>query len=140
MYETRSINSGFQAVGGTERRGKHRFRIELGVQCRVLDRRDVVEGGFGRTVDISSSGVLIRVAARLSPGERIALTLRWPALINEICPVNLVIEGSVVRNTECDTAVAIDRYEFRTRGVMEISATAANCLGPAAGLAGHGMR
>lgn len=116
MTETPLIKGEIRERREGERRGKRRFRIDLSLQCRVLDRRTVVETSLGRTVDISSSGVSIRTQAHLHHGDRVALSLGWPVLVNETCPVNLVIEGTVVRYTADGAVIAIVSHEFRTRG------------------------
>lgn len=116
MRETCAIKAETCECIEKERRGKQRFRIELGVRCRLVDRKNAGRTCLGQTINISSSGLLISTQTPLSFGERVVLSIRWPALINEICPVNLLMYGSVVRSTESEAAIAVDRNEFRTRG------------------------
>jgi hypothetical protein len=106
----------FGKNGKEERRGKRRFRIEQEVRYRLLYGHRIAETGVGRTIDISSSGVLITTQTQLSPGLPVELSLTWPALLNDTCPMKLMIYGCVVRSTENTAAVAIERYEFRTQG------------------------
>jgi hypothetical protein len=42
--------------------------------------------------------------------------MSWPVLLNDTCPMKLMIYGCVVRSNEHGAAVAIERYEFRTQG------------------------
>jgi hypothetical protein len=42
--------------------------------------------------------------------------MTWPVLLNDNCPMKLMIYGCVVRSNEKGAAVAIERYEFRTQG------------------------
>jgi hypothetical protein len=42
--------------------------------------------------------------------------MNWPVLLNESCPMKLMIYGCVIRSNEKGAAVAIERYEFRTQG------------------------
>ena len=42
--------------------------------------------------------------------------MSWPVLLNDSCPMKLMIYGCVVRSNEKGAAVAIERYEFRTQG------------------------
>ena len=42
--------------------------------------------------------------------------MNWPVLLNDSCPMKLMIYGCVVRSNERGAAVAIERYEFRTQG------------------------
>jgi hypothetical protein len=42
--------------------------------------------------------------------------MNWPVLLNDSCPMKLMIYGCVVRSNDRGAAVAIERYEFRTQG------------------------
>ena len=42
--------------------------------------------------------------------------MSWPVLLNDSCPMKLMIYGCVIRSNEKGAAVAIERYEFRTQG------------------------
>ena len=46
----------------------------------------------------------------------IELSMTWPVLLNDSCPMKLMIYGCVVRSNDKGAAVAIERYEFRTQG------------------------
>lgn len=102
--------------GKEERRAKRRFRIEQEVRYRLLYGHRIAETGEGRTLNISSSGVWITTQTQLNPGLPVELSINWPALLNEVCPMKLMVYGCVIRSTEHEAAVAIERYEFRTQG------------------------
>jgi hypothetical protein len=112
----KSTEAEFGRNGKNERRGKRRFQIEQEVRYRLLYGHRIAETGVGRTVDISSSGVWMTTQTQLSPGLPVELSLAWPALLNDSCPMKLMIYGCVVRSAENGAAVAIERYEFRTQG------------------------
>jgi hypothetical protein len=45
----------------------------------------------------------------------VELSMNWPFLLNDSCPMKLMIYGCVVCSNEKGAAVAIERYEFRTQ-------------------------
>lgn len=102
--------------GKQERRGKRRFRIEQEVRYRLLYGHRIAETGVGRTMNMSSSGVWITTETTLAPGLPVELSINWPALLNDVCPMKLMVYGCVIRSNEKGAAVSIERYEFRTQG------------------------
>jgi hypothetical protein len=65
---------------------------------------------------MSSGGVCFTTDNMLSIGIPVELSVNWPVLLNQSCPLKLMIYGCVVRNTDKGLAVMIERYEFRTQG------------------------
>jgi hypothetical protein len=100
-----------------ERRGKRRFKIEQEVRYKLLYGTRIAETGTGRTLNVSSNGVWFTTDRMLSPGLPVELAMNWPALLNDVCPMKLMIYGCVMRSTESAAAISIERYEFRTQGV-----------------------
>jgi hypothetical protein len=99
-----------------ERRAKHRFQINQEIRYKMLYGQRIAETGLGRTVNISSSGVWFSTENMLTAGMPVELSMTWPVLLNDSCPMKLMIYGCVVRSNEKGAAVAIERYEFRTQG------------------------
>jgi hypothetical protein len=99
-----------------ERRASHRFPIERDVRFKVLSRKTGTEAGVGKTVNISSSGVLFTADRSLSPGKRVELSISWPAQLDKTCHLKLVAKGRVVRCEADKAALEIQQYEFRTSG------------------------
>lgn len=102
--------------GACERRRKRRFAIEQQLKYKVLHADRLPEIGVGRSVNISSGGICFTTETVLALGTPIEISMPWPALLNDICPIKLVIYGSVIRSEANRTAVAIERQEFRTQG------------------------
>lgn len=102
--------------GERERRTKRRFQIDQEVKYKMLYGQRIAETGTGRTVNISSGGVWFSTENMLTSGMPVELSLSWPVLLNDSCPMKLMIYGCVVRSNERGAAVAIERYEFRTSG------------------------
>jgi hypothetical protein len=114
VIETQEDN--YLQNGDHERRGKRRFHIEQDVRYKMLYGQRIAETGAGRTVNISSGGVWFTTENMLTTGMPVELSMNWPVLLNDACPMKLMIYGCIVRSNERGAAVAIERYEFRTQG------------------------
>jgi hypothetical protein len=102
--------------GDRERRTKRRFEIQQEVRYKMLYGQRIAETGTGKTVNISSGGVWFSTENMLTAGMPVELSMNWPVLLNDSCPMKLMIYGCVIRSGEKGAAVAIERYEFRTQG------------------------
>lgn len=102
--------------GRHERRTKKRFQIEQEVRYKMLYGQRIAETGVGRTLNISSAGVFFTTENILTAGMPVELSMNWPVLLHDSCPMKLMIYGCVIRSGERGSAVAIERYEFRTQG------------------------
>ncbi len=114
-----AVDSGLSLVGRSDspdRRAAVRFPIEQEVRYKVFSRT-TIEVGTGRTVNMSSNGVLFTTERMLVPGERLEVSVNWPAHLDNKCPLKLVTTGRVVRSDQGRAAIAIERYEFRTQGI-----------------------
>jgi hypothetical protein len=108
-------NNVSDSSSAAERRHSDRFPIEREVRYRVLNKRGGDEAGGGRTINISSCGVLFTADHVLLPGRRLELQISWPAQLDNKCPLKLVARGRVTRFEEGRTAIEILQYEFRTQ-------------------------
>ncbi len=102
--------------GERERRTKRRFHIAEDVRYKMLYGQRLAETGSGKTMNISSGGIWFTTEAMLTSGMPIEISMTWPVLLNDSCPMKLMIYGCVVRSNDKSAAVAIERYEFRTQG------------------------
>ncbi len=102
--------------GDHERRSKRRFEIAQDVRYKMLYGQRIAETGTGRTHNVSSGGIWFTTESILTPGMPVELSMSWPVLLNDSCPMKLMIYGCIVRSTDRGAAVAIERYEFRTQG------------------------
>jgi PilZ domain-containing protein len=96
-----------------ERRFKSRYPLELNVRYHTFGKSTVISGE-GRTVNLSSSGMLVASSDKMSDGMRLKLTIEWPSLLNGTTPLQLVTFGRVVRSDASGFAVAMEHYQFRT--------------------------
>lgn len=108
----------------SNRRRSDRFAIEREIRYRALNKRGGEEEGEGRTVNMSSSGVLFTAPQILRPGRRIELAISWPAQLNNKCGLKLVARGRIVRFDNGLAAMEIQQYEFRTQSTPGIATVA----------------
>jgi hypothetical protein len=100
-----------------DRRTSNRLPIERDVRYKVLGgKKTVKQTGLGKTLNMSSGGVLFTTESPLPEGERVELAVSWPAQLNDVLPLKLVAMGRLIRSEESQAAIAIERYEFKTRG------------------------
>ena len=99
----------------SERRHSDRFPIEREVRFKVLNKRGGEETGEGKTLNISSSGILFTSEQMLLPGRRLEVAINWPVQLNNKVSLKLVARGRVVRFEEGRAAIEIQQYEFRTQ-------------------------
>jgi len=98
-----------------ERRSKHRFGIQRELRYKLLEDDRIVASGLGNTIDIGSGGVAVATECRLKPGALVELAVSWPVLLDETCPMRLIVFGRVLRSSGRMAACTIDKYEFRTQ-------------------------
>jgi hypothetical protein len=100
----------------TDRRRTDRFPLACDLVYRMSGKRLGHEQGSGKTIDMSSGGVLFQCDRELAPGKRIEMAISWPAQLDNRCSLKLIARGKVVRSSGNQAAVAIQQYEFRTMG------------------------
>ena len=102
---------------GQERRSRIRFPISLSARYVVVGQQKIE--GTGRTVNISSNGVLMTSAQEVPPGTSISVVMEWPILLDDFCPLALHIHGKVVRSEpvlgQSLIAVRFSTCELRTQ-------------------------
>ncbi len=113
-------SSGKGVKDANDRRGSDRFPIEREVRYKVLSKRSADEAGNGRTVNMSSAGVLFTAEHFLLPGKRVEVSISWPAQLNNKTNLKLVARGRVVRCEDGKAALEIQQYEFRTQASTTI--------------------
>jgi hypothetical protein len=107
-----------------DRRGADRFPIEREVRYKILNRKSVDEVGSGKTINMSSNGVLFSTEQHLLPGKRLEISISWPAQLDSKVSLKLVARGRVVRSEEGRAAIEIHQYEFRTQGTPGVTPAA----------------
>lgn len=103
-----------------DRRSSDRFPIEREVRFKVLNKKNNEDNGVGRTVNMSSNGVLFSTDQLLLPGRRVEVSISWPAQLNNRCALRLVARGRVVRFDDGQAAMEIQQYEFKTQALAQV--------------------
>ena len=99
-----------------ERRSHNRYRISLEVEYTLLNGVHIERLGYGRTVNVSSKGILFEADNALPAGSSIQLAIEWPFLLDGECSLRLHVRGIVIRSDAKYAAVQMAHYEFRTVG------------------------
>ena len=72
--------------------------------------------GAGHTRNISTSGVLFETNQPLRVGELVRLSVEWPALLEGVHQMILIVQGRVVRSESRGWALRMTKTEFGIRG------------------------
>jgi PilZ domain len=96
-----------------DRRKSKRWPIEREVRYKVVGGQRGFYGS-GKTINMSSGGVLFTIEYALSNKQLIELAVSWPVKLNGAISLQLVALGRVVRAEETQAAITIERYEFKT--------------------------
>jgi hypothetical protein len=97
-----------------ERRASWRFPIVCDVRYRVA-RVEVFSRG--KTVNMSSGGMLLAIDRVLPPNLQVDVEVDWPVKLADQVSLKLVVKGKIVRSEQNDVAlvgIKISRYRFRT--------------------------
>jgi hypothetical protein len=100
-----------------DRRYDKRYHLQLELRWKLIRRRKIQDTGAGRTIDLSSGGVLFEASRPLPEGLNVELSIAWPVLLHNVAPMQLVVSGKIVRSAGGYTAILINAHEFRTVGV-----------------------
>jgi hypothetical protein len=106
----------FDTIAGDRRRDR-RYGLELDLRWKLIRRRRLLESGEGRTVDLSSGGILFDAGRPLPAGLNVELSVTWPVMLHNVAPLQLYVYGKIIRSDGRRTAVRMVQHEFRTAGV-----------------------
>ena len=99
-----------------DRRTAQRFPVELEVRYKLVD----VGGshtGMSKTINMSSSGLLLAGGIAAAAGRPLELSIHWPAHLDGKCGLQLVVSGRVIWCDGTRIGIRTDRKpEFRTMG------------------------
>lgn len=102
------------AQPGLEKRSTRRFALELPISVKFLN-----DGKYeltGRTRDVSSRGVYIRLNSDISEGARIEFVMTLPPEVTLAGAIRVRCSGRVLRvdknGREQGVAVTIEKYDF----------------------------
>jgi hypothetical protein len=82
--------------------------------------------GTGRTRDLGGEIISFETDQSLRGAGELELRIPWPFMLHSICPLELVVKGSLVRKDPGVAVLRVKTYEFRTHGERSFSQLA-NC-------------
>jgi hypothetical protein len=97
-----------------EQRLHRRYPIVLDLHYKLWDQAPSTDTRSGKTLNISSGGILFEAREPVPKQGPIELAIDWPFLLNSACHLKLIVRGRIVRSDRMGTAVAILRHDFRT--------------------------
>lgn len=86
----------------------------LQVHYRLTGNHRAQRLGFGKTIDVSSGGVLFEAEDLVPPESKIELALNWPFRLDGSCALQLIVRGRILRVDNGKVAVRSEFHEFRT--------------------------
>ena len=96
------------------RRSHRRYPIALSIDYKLLNQDRVEHRGSGKTVNVSSAGILFEADMALPLDTLVAILMDWPFLQDGVHPLKLVILARIVRSHRQLVAVRIGHLEFVT--------------------------
>jgi hypothetical protein len=115
-----------------DRRLARRYPIATELEYRIIGREGLAYRGAGRTINLSTRGILFQSEQALTPGMRIELTIAWPARLNDAVDLNLCVSGRVARTDGKSHVVRIREHEFCVRGRYRLRGPRFHVTEPAA--------
>ena len=110
------------------RRLEQRYRFEQPLRY-VFEQRGAAQLRAGTTTEVGAGGVLFQTDCPPPDGVRVELRMTWPILVQGVCSVVLVINGTVVRTDGRGTSVRIDQYLFETMESCALESASNSAVG-----------
>jgi hypothetical protein len=95
-----------------ERRSNLRYPVQVGLEYRLESRGESARVGTGRTVNLSSGGLLVETDIPLVEALPIQLSLVWPAVLEGGKRLMLKIRGETLWVNGKYVAVRILHHDF----------------------------
>src|SRR5258706_15045516 len=81
----------------TERRTKYRFEMQRELRYNLTGDGIPSVAGTGRTINLCSAGVAFEAEHEMPPRGFVELSISWPVLLDDSCPMRLIVFGRVLR-------------------------------------------
>ena len=92
-------------------------RVPVSMELRFSYRRgNVRHYGTGRTKDLTDEVVSFESDQEVPGGTDLELRISWPLRLQSVCPLELVIRGSLVRRDTSGVVLRMKSLEFQTHG------------------------
>lgn len=100
-----------------DRRTERRYQHEMELRFSYKPRGDgAIEFGSGQTMDLSRGAVRFMTETPPPDGANVELRIAWPFLLQNVCPLELVVRGTTMTTKDRGTVLTMNHYEFRTCG------------------------
>jgi hypothetical protein len=109
-------NTDLELIGG-DRRSDRRYSLQMELRWKLIRRKRVLDSGTGRTIDLSSSGILFDAGRQLPVGLNVELSISWPVLLRNMAPLQLIVCGRIVRADSGRAGIRMMQHDFKTVGV-----------------------
>lgn len=99
-----------------DQRARSRYPISLDLEYKLIRGNRIQQMGVGKTLNISSGGLLFATNDPLPARGVVEVAMRWPYLLQGACGLKLVMRGRIVRSggNSIGTAICAHFHEFRT--------------------------
>jgi len=94
------------------RRAGKRYGLDLQFEYRLFGRDGSVQEGWGRTLNMSSGGLLVAPDQPICKGRPIEMTVQLPTQFKDAPGPRLVVLGHVLRSGATGVAIRILRHGF----------------------------
>ena len=94
------------------RRAANRYGLDLHFDYRVFGRDGSIQEGWGRTLNMSSGGLLVAPDQPICKGRTIEITVQLSAQFRDAPGPRLLVLGHVLRSDATGAAIRILRHGF----------------------------
>jgi len=107
-----------------------RTRYVLGRELRFTYRKgSSLFLGSGRTKDLSNDGIRFETDHEVPRNSEIELRISWPVRLQNVCALELVVRGPVLRSDRNGSVLQVKSCEFQTCGDRSFDASSYAKLG-----------
>ncbi|MGA2270266.1 MAG: PilZ domain-containing protein [Bryobacteraceae bacterium] len=107
-----------------DRRINRRYDVELQLCFQYTDQEGAPRVGCGVTAELSRGGIRFLTDDPPPAGTDVEARIAWPFLLQDTCPLELVVRGWVFGVGDRGVVMRLRRYEFRTCGERSFFETA----------------
>jgi hypothetical protein len=99
-----------------DRRIERRYEYQMELRFSYTDKNGALQIGSGTTLDLTRTVIRFRTDDPPPRGAEMELRIGWPFLLQNVCPLELVVNGLIISASERGVLLRMTRHEFRTRG------------------------
>src|SRR6266566_1904621 len=99
----------------TDCRLRPRYQLDLELQFSYRRGRRTYLG-TGHTKDFSDKTLCFQYDQELPGGVDLELCIAWPAFLQGFYPLELIVQGTLIRKQNNLAVLEVEAFEFRTRG------------------------